>query len=43
VTFSKLPKIDAANKTVTTKKSPKIQKSHKPSGQALALLPPRSD
>jgi hypothetical protein len=29
VTFSKLPEIDAANKTVTTTKSSKIQKSHK--------------
>src|ERR1700723_4173471 len=33
VTFSKLPKIDAANKTITTTKSSKIQKSHKLSGQ----------
>src|ERR1700722_4064398 len=32
VTFSKLPKIDAANKAVTTTKSSKIQKSHKLSG-----------
>jgi len=30
--FSKLPKIDAANKAVTTTKSSKIQKSHKLSG-----------
>jgi hypothetical protein len=29
VTFSKLPKIDAANKTITTTESSKIQKSHK--------------
>jgi hypothetical protein len=43
VTFSKLPKIDAANKTVTTTKSSKIQKSHKLSGQALARLSPRSE
>jgi hypothetical protein len=32
VTFSKLPKIDAAKKTVTTTKLSKIQKSHKLSG-----------
>jgi len=31
-----LPKIDAANKAVTTTKSSKIQKSHKLSGQALS-------
>jgi hypothetical protein len=35
VTFSKLPKIDAANKAVTTTKSSKIQKSHELSGPAL--------
>src|SRR5580693_851888 len=34
VTFSKLPKIDAANKAVTTTKSSKIQKGHKLSGRA---------
>jgi hypothetical protein len=38
VTFSKLPKIDAANKVVTTTQSSKIQERHKLSGQALALL-----
>ena len=35
VTFSKLPKIDAANKTVTTTKSSKIRKNHKLSGPAF--------
>jgi hypothetical protein len=33
-----MPRIEAANKAVTTTKSPKIQKSHKLSGQAHALL-----
>jgi hypothetical protein len=32
LTFSRLPEIDAADKTVTTTKSSKIQKSHKLSG-----------
>jgi hypothetical protein len=41
VTLSKWPKIDAANKTVTTTKSSKIQKSHKLSGQTL--LQPRAE
>src|ERR1700679_1408917 len=39
VTFSKLPNIDAANKTVTTTKSSKIQKTPRHSRSRLAGAP----
>jgi hypothetical protein len=39
VTFSKLPKIDAANKAVTTTKWSKVQKSHKPSASHSGIRP----
>src|SRR5580700_4842041 len=42
VTFSKLPKIDAANQAATTTISSKIQKSRKLSGQALRCSVERS-
>jgi hypothetical protein len=41
VAFSKWPKIDAANKAVTTTESSKIPKRHELSGQAFAGQPRR--